>query len=111
MRTGSTLTEPVGREDGKGGEEEEGGREDVSNPLTDHIFNSGENTAMAQRQTVTDAGGGGGVGGQQEPKGRKIEEGGERRRRKRRQKKQKTGSSTRPPAVGSSWGVTRRISA
>lgn len=48
LQTGSTATEPGGRREGGGGH--------VSN-LTDHSFNSGENTVMAHRQTVTDTGG------------------------------------------------------
>lgn len=63
------------------------GRKGRGSNLTDHSFNSGENTVMARRQTVTD------TGGSRSRRGRKTEEleeeegGG----------KKKTGRSTRPP--------------
>lgn len=92
LQTGSTATEPGGRDEW-----------DVSD-LTDHSFNSRENTVMARRQTVTDTGGSRGrrrrKTEEEEEEGRRGGEGGK-----------KTGSSTRPPAVRSSWGVTRQISA
>lgn len=95
LQTGSRATEPGGGEGGG-----EGG--DVSN-LTDHSFNSGENTVMAHRQTVTDTGGSKSRRVEKTDDEEEEEEGGEEGK--------KTGSSTRPPAVRSSWGVTRRISA
>lgn len=68
MQTGSTATEPR-RVGGAGG--------DISDP-TDHSFNSGGNTVMAHRQTVTD------TGGQQESEGKKNRRRGKRRRRRRK---------------------------
>lgn len=66
-KTGSTATEPRG---GGGG-----GIGDVSN-LTDHSFNSGENTVMAHRQTVTDTGGSRSRRGEKPEEEEEEEEGG-----------------------------------